>query len=188
MKLPHHLFCWLVAAILGATLSFPVQAQGLSQDLLLHPGSDSWPSYHGDYSGRRHSGLTQITPGNVNQLKLAWLFQSGVNSTFKCSPLLVNGILYFSVPDQVWAVDARSGHQLWHYTYPPNKGFHIGHRGVAMYGSWLYFTTPDAHLISLNAKDGTVRWDVAIADATKGYWTTMSPLVVGNHVILGVSG
>jgi alcohol dehydrogenase (cytochrome c) len=57
-----------------------------------------------------------------------------------------------------------------------------------MYGNWLYFTTPDAHLISLNAKDGSVRWNVVIADASKGYWTTMSPLVIRNHVITGVSG
>ena len=97
-------------------------------------------------------------------------------------------MLYFTVPDNVWAVDARSGHQVWHYTYPANKGFHIGQRGVAMYHDWLYFLTPDAHLISLNAKDGTVRWNVVVADAQKGYWTTMSPLVVRNHVIVGVSG
>ena len=92
------------------------------------------------------------------------------------------------MPDNVWAVDARSGHQIWRYTYPPNKGLHIGHRGVAMYKEWLYFTTPDAHLISLNAKNGKVRWNVQIADVEKGYWSTMSPLVVRDHVIVGVSG
>ena len=69
-----------------------------------------------------------------------------------------------------------------------NKGFHIGSRGVSMYCDWLYFMTPDAHLICLNAKDGTVRWNVAVADSNKGYWTTMSPLIVRNHVIVGVSG
>jgi outer membrane protein assembly factor BamB len=57
-----------------------------------------------------------------------------------------------------------------------------------MYKGWLYFTTPDAHLISLDAKDGKVRWDKIIADANKGYWTTMAPLVVKGHVIVGVSG
>ena len=69
-----------------------------------------------------------------------------------------------TVTDNVWAVDARSGHQLWHYTYPPNKGFHIGSR-VSMYKDWLYFMTPDSHLICLNASDGTIRWNVAVADA-----------------------
>ena len=96
--------------------------------------------------------------------------------------------MYFTVPDNVWAVDARSGRQIWRYTYPTNKGLHIGHRGVAMYKEWLYFTTPDAHLVCLNAKNGTVRWNVQIADVEKGYWSTMSPLVVRDHVIVGVSG
>jgi alcohol dehydrogenase (cytochrome c) len=106
----------------------------------------------------------------------------------KSSPLMVNGTLYFSNPDNIWAVDARSGHQIWHYAHPANKGFHIGHRGVSMYGEWIYFTTADAHLLSLNAKDGKIRWNVVLADSTKGYWSTMSPLIVGNHVIAGVSG
>ena len=57
-----------------------------------------------------------------------------------------------------------------------------------MYKNWLYFMTPDAHLLSLNAKDGTVRWNIAVADSKKGYWTTMTPLIVRNHVIVGVSG
>ena len=100
----------------------------------------------------------------------------------------MDGILYFTVPDNVWALDARSGHMLWHYTYPPNKGDHIGQRGVAMYKSWLFFATPDAHLISLNAKDGTIRWDKLIADVKQGYWSTTDPLVVRNHVIAGVGG
>jgi len=166
----------------------PLLAQQLTQEMLLKPPADTWPGYHGDYSGRRHSSLKQITPENVDKLSLAWAFQTNQNNTLKCTPLLVDGVLYITAPDHVWAVDARSGHLLWHYTYPANKGFHIGHRGVSMYGNWLYYLTPDAHLICLNAKDGTVRWNVVIADATKGYWSTMSPLVVRNHIIIGVSG
>lgn len=163
-------------------------AQETNQQTLLHPPADSWPGYHGDYSGRRHSALTQITPANVKNLTLGWAFQTNQTSEIKSSPLLVNGILYFTVPDTVWAVDARSGHQIWHYTYPPNKGLHIGHRGVAILKNALYFLSPDAHLVCLNAADGTLRWKVEVADTTKGYWTTMAPLVVGNHVIVGVSG
>jgi alcohol dehydrogenase (cytochrome c) len=170
---------------LTSSLAF---AQEYNPNWQLDPPTNSWPGYHGDYSGRRHSPLTQITPANVQDLGLAWSFQTGESGELKCSPLMVNGILYISMPDHVWAVDARSGHQLWHYAYPVNKGFHIGHRGVSMYKEWLFFTTPDAHLISLNAKDGTVRWNVTIADSQKGYWMTMSPMVIRNHVIVGVSG
>jgi alcohol dehydrogenase (cytochrome c) len=163
-------------------------AQGVEPSMLLHPPADSWPLYHGDYTGERHSRLTQITPRNVSDLGLAWAFQSGQNFPIKSSPLLVDGVLYLTVPDDIWAVDALSGHQIWHYTLPSKKGFHIGQRGVAMYKDWLFFLTPDAHLISLNAKNGSIRWEVEVADSSKGYWTTMSPLVVSNHVIVGVSG
>ena len=174
--------------LLSLAIAAALHAQGVTPDLLLKPPADTWPAYHGDYSGRRHSALTQITPANVGNLSLAWVFQSGQNATLKSSPLVVDGVIYITVPDNVWAVDALSGRQLWHYTYPKNTGFHIGSRGVSMYKEWLYFMTPDSHLICLNAHDGTVRWNVAVADANRGYWTTMSPLIVGNHVIVGVSG
>jgi alcohol dehydrogenase (cytochrome c) len=154
----------------------------------LNPPADTWPGYHGDYSAKRHSKLTQISPANVDKLGLAWAFQTNQTATIKSSPLLVDGVLYFTVPDNVWAVDARSGHLIWRYTYPPNQGSHIGNRGLGMYKGWLYFMTPDCHLVSLNAKDGTLRWKVEIADYTKGYWTSEAPLVVGEHVIVGVSG
>jgi alcohol dehydrogenase (cytochrome c) len=193
MKVLHNAFCFALGSValsaaMSVAFSSPLLAQELNPATILNPPADSWPSYHGDYTGKRHSRLTQITPQNVGGLGLAWAFQTGQSDALKSSPLLVDGILYFTVPDNVWAVDARSGHQIWHYTYPSNRGFHIGQRGVAMYHGWLYFTTPDAHLISLNAKDGTVRWNVVVADSHKGYWTTVSPLVVRNHVIIGVSG
>ncbi len=178
----------LGTAICTFGLTARLMAQGADAALLLNPPADSWPSYHGDYSGRRHSSLTQITPQNVKDLSLAWAFQTRQSAAIKSSPLLVDGILYFTVPENIWAVDARSGHLIWHYRNPPTKGDHIGNRGVGMYKNWLYFVLPDGHLLSLNAKDGTVRWRVEIADVNKGYWTTMAPLVVGDHVIVGVSG
>jgi alcohol dehydrogenase (cytochrome c) len=178
----------LAACALHLIPPHSLAAQNLDNAQLLKPSPDSWPLYHGDYSGRRHSNLTQITPENVSHLTLAWAFQTHQNAEIKSSPLLVDGVLYFTVPDHVWAVDARSGHQLWHYNHPTTQGLHIGHRGVAIYKGWLFVVTPDCHLISLNAKDGTVRWTQSIADVTKGYWTTMAPLVVKDHVIVGVSG
>jgi alcohol dehydrogenase (cytochrome c) len=168
----------------GAT----VWAQGVDHSMLLKPPADSWPLYHGTYDGQRHSKLEQITPQNVRSLSMAWAFQTNQKADIKSSPLLVDGVIYFSVPDNVWAIDALSGHQLWHYTYPPNPGLHIGSRGVGMYKNWLYFLVPDGHLISLNANDGRVRWKVQVADVAKGYWTSMAPLVVGNHVLVGTSG
>jgi alcohol dehydrogenase (cytochrome c) len=103
-----------------------LRSQGLDPATIANPPVDSWPSYHGDYSGRRHSPLTRITPQNVASIGLAWAFQTGQEATIKSSPLLVDGVLYFTVPDNVWAVDARTGHQIWHYTYKPNAGMHLG--------------------------------------------------------------
>src|SRR5690349_4960397 len=136
------------------------------------PPTDNWPTYHGDYSGQRHSPLTQITPENVNQLTQVWRFQTGQNAQIKATPILVDGVIYISTPDNLWAVDARTGRELWHFTGPKNNAFHIGHRGVAVYKDSVYLTTPDAHLIALNAKDGSVRWNVVIADSNKGFWST----------------
>jgi len=179
---------FLASAIALVALTRTLSAQDVDASMLLKPPADSWPSYHGDYSGRRHSSLKQITPQNVSSLTLAWAFQTEHTATIKSSPILVNGILYFTIPDHVWAVDARSGHELWHYTYPPNKGEHIGQRGVALYKDSLYFTAPDAHLVCLDAKTGKLRWIVELADNNKGYWSTEAPLIVKNHVIVGVGG
>ena len=187
MKLLNDRLALFVAALL-VSFAPALAAQDLENSELVHPSPDSWPMYHGDYSGRRHVRLTQITPQNVGDLTLAWAFQTNQPAQIKSSPLLVDGVLYFTVPDNIWAVDARSGHMIWHYNRIATKGDHIGHRGVAMYKSWIFFTTPDAHLISLNAKDGSVRWDKIIADVDKGYWSTMAPLVVKDHVIAGVGG
>ncbi len=174
---------WLAcsAAVIGRGAD-----EGLNPQLLTKPLGGEWPTFNGDYSGRRYSSLTQINRGNVNKLTLAWLMQpQGVG--IKSTPLAVNGILYFTTPDNVWAADARTGRIVWHY-FRESTGDHIGNRGVGMYHDWLYFETPDCHLISLNAKDGSVHWDVELADPKLGYFATMSPLVIRDHVIVGVSG
>ena len=176
----------LTVLVIGfATAAF---AQGLDPSLLLKPPADSWPTYHGDYSGQRHSRLTQITPDNVKQITLAWAFQTGQAQSIKATPILVSGVIYVTTPDNLWAVDARSGRQIWRYAYPANDGFHIGHRGVAVHKDLVYLTTPDAHLLALDARNGDVKWNVTIADAKKGYWSTNAPLVVRDHLIVGVSG
>lgn len=150
--------------------------------------TDSWLTYHGDYTGQRHSPLAQITPDNVGHLERVWRFETGQSQVIKASPILLNGVLYLTTPDNLWAVDARTGQERWHYQHPPNNAFHIGHRGAAIYKDTVYLTTPDCHLIAFNARDGKIKWDVLIADSDKGYWSSNAPLVVGNHVLVGVSG
>src|ERR1700704_396842 len=107
MKLARDIVALAVAVMLSAVFCGRVFAQGLEANALLKPTPDSWPIYHGDYSGQRHSHLTQITPANVGDLTLAWAFQTGQATQIKSSPIVANGILYVSIPDHLWAVDAR---------------------------------------------------------------------------------
>ncbi len=180
------------------TVGFLITAAALLAQLdpakLSQPPTDSWPSHNGDYSGRRFSPLTRINDKNITSLSLAWAQK--INATpngifggaIKSTPVVVDGVMYFTIPDHVWAVDARTGRELWHYTWPSHGGIHIGNRGVAVQGRWLYFETPDCNLVSLNLKDGKERWHKQICDLDQMYFATTAPLVVGNHVLAGVSG
>lgn len=178
-----------IAAVL---MAIALAAVGLAQSVdpkdLLRAPADAWLTFHGNYSGQRHSSLSQITPDNAGRLQQVWRFQTGQNQQIKASPILAGGILYVTLPDYIWAVDVHTGEEIWHYQNPPNNAFHIGHRGAAIYKDTVYLTTPNCHLVALNAKSGKVRWDVVIADSNKGYWSTNAPLVIGNHVLVGVSG
>ena len=205
------------ALLLSFALAAPAAAllanDLLDPALLTRPPVDSWPTHHGDYSGRRFSTLKQIDASNVKGLSLAWLYRANTSQAgavvggegpetppagggmaafgglaLKSTPLLVNGTLYFSAPDHVWAVDARTGREVWHYFWRTKGGIHIGNRGVGMYGNWLYFLTPDNYFVSLDAATGKERWHHEIASVRREYFSTAAPIVVRNHVILGVGG
>ena len=178
----------LIAALFIAATAFSSYAadKGLNPDTLTQPLAKEWPTFNGDYSGRRYSELSQINQSNVNHMTLAWVLPMR-SASIKSMPLEVNGILYFSTPNNVWATDARTGQQIWHYSRE-SGGDHIGNRGVGMYKDTLFLETPDCRVIALNAKDGSVRWDVELADPKLGYFATMAPLIVRNHLIVGVSG
>ena len=120
----------------------------------------SWPTYNGDYSGRRFSPLTKINASNVKHLSVAWIYDLPAGGgSVKATPLQVNGVLYFSTPDHAYAVEARTGRELWHYTWTRNRGgTHIGNRGVAILGDSVFFVTPDCNLVSLDIKTGREKW------------------------------
>ncbi len=170
-------------------------AQGLDPAMIVHPKPGSWPTYNGDYSGKRFSPLDQIDAGNVNKLALGWVFHANTGpggspfgAQIKATPLEVDGVLYFTLPDHAWAIDAKTGRELWHYKWESQGGIHIGNRGVGIYHDWVFFETPDNHLISLEKNTGKFRWAVQIADLAEQYFSTPAPLVVGNHILVGVGG
>jgi acido-empty-quinoprotein group A len=208
MMKTHRLAVVLVLAAAAASSG----ERGLDPGLLTKPPTDAWPTYHGDYSGRRYSTLSQINAANVKNLALAWVYRANTSSTgantvvggegpektptltgnfrleIKATPLMVDGVLYFTAPDHVWAVDARTGRELWHYFWRTKGGIHIGNRGVGMYGNWLYFLTPDNYFVSIEAATGKERWHKEIANVKREYFSTSAPIVVRNHVIIGVGG
>jgi alcohol dehydrogenase (cytochrome c) len=159
---------------------------------LLNPGTDSWPSYNGDYSGRRFSTLTKINDKNIGSLSLAWIYRVNLAnngpSTIKGTPVVIDGVMYLTVPDHVWALDARTGRQIWHHGWTTKGGIHIGNRGVAVLGDALFYETPDCNLVSLNIKDGSERWHKQICDLEQFYYGSVAPIAVKNHIIAGVSG
>ena len=105
----------ILLLLFAFTLCAPlVAAQELDPAALLKPATDTWPTYNGDYSGARFSTLDQINSGNIGSLALTWVFRTR-GATIKSTPLEVNHILYFTTPDNVWAVDARFGRKIWHY-------------------------------------------------------------------------
>ena len=176
-------------------VSAHASAQGLDPSAIVNPTPNMWPTYNGDYSGRRFSPLKQINQENVKQLQLAWLYHDNTSPggvafgpEIKSTPLELDGVLYFTVPDHAWAIDARTGREIWHYKWESKGGIHTGNRGVGIYHNWVFFETPDNHLISLEKDTGNFRWAVEIADLAQQYFSTPAPLVIRNHLIVGVGG
>jgi alcohol dehydrogenase (cytochrome c) len=190
----------------------PGNQGGLNPADIYKPLADEWPTYSGDYTGRRYSLLTQVDRETVRHLSLGWVaqvtagvpaggtgngaptivggegtgeFGNGSAANIKGAVLQVDGVLYISAPDNVWALDAHDGHQLWHYFWKTKGGTHIGSRGMGMWHHYLFVETPDDYLVSLDARTGEERWHVVISDFDQQYFSTMAPVVVDNHVLVG---
>jgi PQQ-dependent dehydrogenase (methanol/ethanol family) len=158
------------------------------------PQPGDWRTYNGSDSGNRYSPLKQITTANVSRLKLQWVFPLqyfGLETT----PLAADGVLYVTGPSQVFALDARTGAQLWHYSRPPSIGL-IGdarlgtNRGVALLRDKIFFVTDNAHLIALDRASGKLLWETPMAPDTTGQHLggTVAPLIVHDTVVAGVAG
>ncbi len=190
--------------LVGAIGILPLAAQEMSvppitsQDLLdglEHPSR--WVMYSGDYTGRRHSPLTQITPDNVHRLAAQWTFQAEgmpLARGFQTTPIAVDGVLYIAGNgNYAYAVDVRTGRQLWRYRRQLPAGLTYGggnptNRGFAILGDRLFMGTLDAKLIALDRATGKVVWESTLEDFKLGHAATAAPLVVKDKVILGNSG
>ncbi len=108
-------------ALLSSATAFYGQTTATPAQPDLAKLTDSWPTYNGDYSGRRYSPLTKINATTVKQLQPAWSFRvettTGGGRRISSTPLIVDGVLYFTVPSHVWAVAARTGRKIWQFDW-----------------------------------------------------------------------
>jgi alcohol dehydrogenase (cytochrome c) len=174
---------WLLAPVLLA-LTTPLAAQG-----------GDWTTYGGNDWNQRYSALKQINTGNVAQLVPRKIFQTGISrlGSFENTPIVQNGVMYVTTPyNTAMAYDLNTNKELWRYEHKLGTTIFCcgpNNRGVAIHGgAHVYMGTLDAHLVALDAKTGKVLWDKEVADPSFGYSITHAPLVVGDNIIVGVSG
>lgn len=178
----------------GPLRASPGGSLSKAADRVLEYKAGDWPSYHGDLTGNRHSKLHQINTTNASRLQLQWSYSipyGGLETT----PLVVEGVMYVTGPNQVCALDGQTGRQIWCYVRDRTPAGTIAgdaakgaNRGAAISGDRVFFATDNAHLICLNRLTGGLMWDVAVAEKTGPYGSTGAPLVVNDLVITGVAG
>lgn len=155
--------------------------------------AENWPSYNGDYSGRRYSSLTQVTVANAYRLAAQWVFHSRNAGILEATPIVVDGVMYMTGSNDAYAIDAVTGRVLWHHERPVTQGLiddasgHIN-RGVGITGNRLFMETDNAHLLCLDARSGNLLWDVVYAEDNRNYGATSAPLVIKDKVLIGTSG
>ena len=188
-----------IALGLAAISVISLNAQGLpvTSDRLLNSDAElgDWLMYSRTYNGWRFSRLDQINRDNVAELEVKWLFQGRHQEKFETTPLVVNGIMYLTRPENdIFALDAETGRILWSYSHrnPPQTYNCCGrvNRGLAILGNTLFMNTLDMHVIAVDAKSGKELWKTKIYDHTAagGYAATGAPLVVKDKLIVGMAG
>ena len=191
------LLCSCVAAMTPAqekaTAAISASIDVHPADLVVEPPGANWISYNGDYSGRRYTSLAQITPENVTQLRAQWVFHIRDSNDLEVTPVVVNGIMFVTAANDAFALDARTGRQIWHYSRPVTEGLiddasQHHNRGVGVWRSKVFLETDNAHLLCLDARSGHLLWDVPYAEGNKNYGATSVPLVVKDKILVGTSG
>jgi alcohol dehydrogenase (cytochrome c) len=150
-----------------------------------------WPHYGGTQLSWCYSALNQINTNNVKSLAPAWIFETGdYSENLQATPIVVDGVMYFTTArTQVFALDAATGREIWHYRYPEPRSGRLGNRGVAVSDGKVFFGTRDNHVVALDQKTGRELWKVSVDDPKQcGCIITGAPLVVKDKVIVGGDG
>jgi PQQ-dependent dehydrogenase (methanol/ethanol family) len=156
---------------------------------LAHPDETQWLMYNKSLTGQRYSALDQINAGNAAALSPVCIFQPAEIGSFQTAPVVYRGVLYFTTPWNTFAIDPTNCHKLWEHRYPADKATPwTVNRGVAIYRGKLFRTTPDGHLIALDAATGKLLWDVWMVSKHHGYWLSAAPVAYQGRVFMGTAG
>jgi quinohemoprotein ethanol dehydrogenase len=171
------------------------QTSPVTAETIIQADSSGWLSHGRTYSEQRHSPLNEINTETVSNLGLLWSFDLGTSRGIEVTPIVHNGIMYVtSTWNIVYAIDARTGNQLWRFDPDVDKEqaskgcCDAVNRGVAIWGDAVFTATIDGRLISLNAQTGSVNWDINTIDKSYPYTITGAPRVVKGKVIIGNGG
>lgn len=170
-----------------------IAVNGPRFEAIAQPKPGEWLSYHGQLGGNRHSTLDQIHKDNAASLAPRWIYGIPGASRLQVTPLVVDGVMYITAANEVYALDAASGRQIWSFRRPRTAGL-IGdaaggiNRGVALLNDRVFLATDNAHIIAIDRATGNLLWDTEMADARENYGATSAPLVVNGLVLSGTSG
>lgn len=174
-----------------------VSPANVDEQRLLHADQEpgNWMSYGRTYNEQRFSPLRQINDQNVGQLGLAWYVDLDVQRGQEATPLVVDGVMYFSTAwSKVFAVNAATGEKLWSYDpkVPPewavNACCDVVNRGVAVWRGKVFVGALDGRLIALDAPSGKPVWETLTIDPKYRYTITGAPRVVKGKVLIGNGG
>ena len=153
-----------------------------------------WTHYDGSLTGNRYSPLELISPSNVQRLGAAWVFPiAGNPRALQSTPVVLDGIMYVTGWNEIYALDATTGRQLWTYSEARHDGIlaeaGIGtNRGVTISGDKAFMVTDHAHLLAFDRFTGRKLWDAEMGPHEESYSTTSPPLPVGDLLVVGVAG
>ncbi len=159
-----------------------------------------WPAYMGDQGRSHFSALTDITPGNVAGLQVAWTYDAGElregESTMHTSPLIVDGVLYGLSPRlEAFALDAATGEERWRFDPGETVAEQRGLMWWSAGGERRVYYVADAQLIGLDAETGRLlndfanngRLDLRPAGRQGPLTVTAPGVVYKDRIILGFS-
>ena len=151
-----------------------------------------WPRYGGGLEQLRYVNDASVNTKNVTDLKLKWMFQTGIVGSFENTPIVKDGVMYVTTPyNHLYALDARTGKRLWRYRHKLGTTIFCcgpNNKGAVISGDLVYMATLDAMLIAVNKDTGKLVWEIEIAKPDEGYSETGAPIVFDDKVIIGVSG